>query len=224
MAPITYPSPHQTPGPQARIPFQHLQNLVTGNRRDLHRVQPRLKEPGGRPWCRSRKVRPSAGGPADPLDGPFGPHEAWEIASRRVPYATPAGIVGCMAQGQCPHGAWGIPPWSFGAASTRRRCSSSTSRLVLPPGSLGRWPRIRLTGFPRDFMPQAEPATVKAWQSRARSRRMALAPKPSACRLRMSVAMSEPLVDARERRAGEVLTITRADCLAPLCWRLLGGG
>ncbi len=42
---------------------------------------------------------------------------------------------------------------------------------------------------------------MKTWESRARSSRMALAPKPSACRLRMSVAMSEPLMDARERRA-----------------------
>ena len=42
---------------------------------------------------------------------------------------------------------------------------------------------------------------MKTWESRARSSRMALAPKPSACRPRMKVAMSEPLMDARERRA-----------------------
>ncbi len=50
-------------------------------------------------------------------------------------------------------------------------------------------------------MPQAEPVTVKTWESKARSRRMALAPKPSACRPQMNVVMSEPLMDARERRA-----------------------
>ena len=56
-----------------------------------------------------------------------------------------------MAPGRAAHNArvahGGIPPWSFGAASTRRRCSSSTSRFVLPSGRLGHWPRIRLTGF-----------------------------------------------------------------------------
>ena len=55
-----------------------------------------------------------------------------------------------------------------------------------------------LDGVSQGLHAQAEPATMKTWESRARSSRMALAPKPSACRPRMKVAMSEPLMDARE--------------------------
>ena len=60
--------PHQILGPPMRVPPEHLQGLVARNRRDLHRIQAILKEPGGRlmPQVVEGQASMSRGFPAPP--------------------------------------------------------------------------------------------------------------------------------------------------------------
>lgn len=101
-------------------------------------------------------------------------------------------------EGPCPHGAWEARILVFCSGLDEAPMLIIDQSLCPAARELGTVAPDPLDGVSQGLHAQAEPATMKTWESRARSSRMALAPKPSACRPRMKVAMSEPLMDARE--------------------------